>query len=707
MRETHNATSRLRSATALSVVAASIAIANPAWAQASDSQATEANQAASRTTVYEADFFKPFAPATALDIARRVPGFNLDLGNENVRGFAGAAGNVVFNGARPSSKSDSLETLLARIPASRVLRVEMGPGDLYGSDYAGKSQVLNVILTASGGVDGNVTLKGRHNYDGSFVPNAEGSVLLKRGDFSANLAAGTGRYDQTEEGFDRITDAATGAQLEYRRKINEIHPHEPYVSASLGIESTPDHAVHLNGRFAPSTFTLEQSNQVTPASGPMRNDRLLNDYDNTGLELGGDLTRPLGGGALKFVGLANRRHRDNYDASFRRVNSVVIGGFEQLSDSRYGETLGRLSWSKAKLLGMSVELGSEVAYNRLINATDLYVLGSTGVRTRIDLPIDQATVAELRTESYLKAGREVAKGVRIDGGLAYETSRLTVSGDTSAKRSLHFLKPNVTLDLTPKGGWHIQLIARRTVSQLDFYDFISNAELAVSRVNGGNADLQPQRSWEFRATVEHPLLGAGLAKLEVGHDRVSLLQDLILTPDGFDAPGNIGTGKRIFAQLTLDAPLDRLGLKGFHFRGDGTLQRTRVTDPLTGATRGWSGFWPESQWNLELRRDAANWAAGINASKQSRITFYRTDELDSNFNRSAFVSVFAEYRPDKRTTVRLDVDNLTDIPGNRERHFFSPNRSAPRPFADEFRERNQHVSFTLSIRRGFGGGSAK
>ena len=87
-----------------------------------------------RTTTYDAAFFAQFAPATALDIVSRVPGFSIEQSNGEVRGFAGAAGNVVFNGARPSSKSDSLQTILARIPASRVLRVEIGPGDLFGSD---------------------------------------------------------------------------------------------------------------------------------------------------------------------------------------------------------------------------------------------------------------------------------------------------------------------------------------------------------------------------------------------------------------------------------------------------------------------------------------------------------------------------------------------------------------------------------------------
>ncbi|MEA3002743.1 MAG: hypothetical protein QOH81_1531, partial [Sphingomonadales bacterium] len=59
-------------------------------------------------TVYEAIFFKPFSPANALEIVQRVPGFSLNVGDTEVRGFGQAAGNVVINGQRPSSKSDTL-----------------------------------------------------------------------------------------------------------------------------------------------------------------------------------------------------------------------------------------------------------------------------------------------------------------------------------------------------------------------------------------------------------------------------------------------------------------------------------------------------------------------------------------------------------------------------------------------------------------------
>src|SRR2546421_8250266 len=77
-------------------------------------------------TVYDAAFFRAFSPGSALDIVQRTPGFTLDIGSQDVRGFSQAAGNVVINGARPSSKNATLDIILARIPASRVLRVEIG-----------------------------------------------------------------------------------------------------------------------------------------------------------------------------------------------------------------------------------------------------------------------------------------------------------------------------------------------------------------------------------------------------------------------------------------------------------------------------------------------------------------------------------------------------------------------------------------------------
>jgi hypothetical protein len=63
--------------------------------------------------------FAAARPNTALDMINRMPGFSFD-GGDNVRGFAGAAGNVLIDGARPTSKTDGLGDTLA--PYHRLTR---------------------------------------------------------------------------------------------------------------------------------------------------------------------------------------------------------------------------------------------------------------------------------------------------------------------------------------------------------------------------------------------------------------------------------------------------------------------------------------------------------------------------------------------------------------------------------------------------------
>ena len=698
----------------LLVSAAALGLGSPGLAAAQQPVAGEQAPAgqgpASRRSTYDAAFFVPYAPRTALDIVRRVPGFGLELGDSEVRGFAGAAGNVVINGARPSSKSESLDTLLAGIPANRVVRVEVGPGDLYGAEYSGRSQVLNVVLSAQGGVDGNLTAKGRRIWTGYLNTDISGSALIKRGASSINLSAGTGRDRQVEEGFDELTDGQTGELLEYRAKTNRYFERDPYLSASWALERASDNAVRLNGRWQPSRFDLEQENRVSPAAGPEHDDSLLQRYRTPVFEVGGDVTRPLAGGALKFVGLATRRKRNNFDAYVARDGLLagdadVIGGFEQTQKARLNESIGRVSWIRPDLLGFSFEAGGEAVLNTLDYNLLLFALDENADRVRIDLPLDDAGVKEKRAEAYVNVGRNLSPELRIDGGLSFELSRLTVTGDTEAERTLRFLKPNVAVDWKPGGAWHARLSVRRTVAQLDFFDFISVAELSNDRVTGGNANLLPQRAWEVRATVDKAILGDGLVKLDFGIDRISQLQDQILTEEGFSAPGNLGTGKRRFVSLNVDAPLDRLGLAGTRMKLNGQLQKTRVFDPISGQVRNFSGFFPDWEWSIDLRRDVGRFSYGLVVSHRDRFSFFRADEIDTNLNGGPYATAFLEYRPSPRTSVELDVDNLLDTTGERERQFFFPNRSAAEPAAFERRVRNRHVSFGLTLKQSFGGGA--
>lgn len=669
----------------------------------------------SRTTVYEAAFFAPYAPRTAYDIVQRIPGFTLDLGVNNrglgtsdIRGFAGVAGNVVVDGERPSTKSETLDTYLSRIPASRVKRVEVGPGDLFGADYSSKTQVANLILAeGGGGIAGNVTVSAERHYTGTITPTASGSISFNHGHSTFNIAGDTSRLDETEEGADVLTDVPTGELLEFRRKFNKIFNYSPFVSGSWSLEKDSTDSEHFNARYHFDHFILRQFNHVIPSDAPVHDDQLIEDYPTKTLELGGDVTRPLLGGAIKFVGLASRQNRhtlDEYDSG-NLGHTKVVGGFQQLSKSQRNETLGRVTWTKPNVLGVQFETGGEVAWNTLQDNLDLFLFDDSGDKTRIDLPIDNARVTELRGEFWVNGSHSLAKRIRIDLGLNYEMSQLRVSGDSTADRKLQFPKPSIILDWQPGGGWHSQLILRRTVAQLDFYDFISAADLASNQINGGNANLQPQRSWEGRFSIERPLFGKGQARLELGYNLISLLQDRILTAEGFDAPGNIGTGRQAYADLTLDAPLDRF-LKGLRVKLHGNVQRTRVRDPISGELRDFSGFFPRWEWDATVRRDIGKFAYGFDMSDNGRNTQFRTDVLDTRYNGGLFADAFVEYRPTGQQTLSLKLNDVSNTGGARDLLQFIPNRKTGEAAFLEHRFRNSHVRVALTLKQGFGGGGS-
>src|SRR5687768_2935394 len=70
---------------------------------------------------YPPSFFADFQPANAGEMIPRIPGFTLDSGDD-VRGYAGSAGNVLIDGERPATKTENLDGVLRRIPASRIER---------------------------------------------------------------------------------------------------------------------------------------------------------------------------------------------------------------------------------------------------------------------------------------------------------------------------------------------------------------------------------------------------------------------------------------------------------------------------------------------------------------------------------------------------------------------------------------------------------
>ena len=696
----------MRGIAALLVGCVPLMLAAPALAQ------TDGAQAAGEPLVYDAEFFAQFSPANALQLVERVPGFTLESGSTEMRGFAGAAGNVVINGRRPSSKSDSLETILGRIPASRVLRVELAPGDRFGSDFVGKPQVLNLVLSEEGGLAGTVEGKLTREYTGRILPRGAGSLVYRRGDSTFDAAASYTTYNLfSEEGYDVLSALPAGTEIEYRDRTRRNT--EYFTEASLGwaLERAEGMSAHLNGKLSFDKWLLDDVSDIQRAVGETGEEIYTEDHLWRTYEISGDIAVPLGGGSIKLNALGTHRHRRNDDWLDRSTDGQSTGGFYQDFDDYRDERLARLAWSHGDLRGWNVEIGAEGAFNRLRTDLNVFDVDADGDRTLVDLPIDQATVSEYRGEGFVNAGRAVAQDLRLDLALNFEVSRLKVTGDVSEERTLRFLKPKAAVNWSP-GVWNVQLSAERTVAQLQFADFVSGSSFNTGQVDGGNAELEPQRKWEFLITANRPILGDGRVKLDLGYNAVSRVQDRIplkvvdpvtgeLVNSGLDAPGNLGNGSEFIAKANIDLPLVQLGITGGRLSLYGSYLDTSVRDPYTMDYRPFSGT-QLFAYSASFRQDLESFAWGVELAGNTGSTGYRLAETDESQGVSPKVNAFIEYRPTSKSTVTLGAENLTNAAGKRWRTFYDPDRSTPDPYRLEYRERNTHVQVYLSIRHSFG-----
>ena len=127
-----------------------------------------------------------YAPVTALDMVRRIPGFSI-AGDEGRRGFGENAGNVLIDGDRPSTKSDDIFTILSRIPASEVDYIELTEQAGADAETQGQGQVVNVVrkvsAKVSGTYEGRIVAGGRYGFE----PSGNASATLRRGDTSYEL----------------------------------------------------------------------------------------------------------------------------------------------------------------------------------------------------------------------------------------------------------------------------------------------------------------------------------------------------------------------------------------------------------------------------------------------------------------------------------------------------------------------------------------
>lgn len=659
---------------------------------ASEAAATPAETSGDRVG-YDRAFFNQFNPQTALDMVRQTPGFSLDGGDDR-RGFSGAVGNLLIDGLRPSSKNQSLDTILSQIPAGQVVRIELLRGALVSGDASGQSVLLNVVRTPSAG-SGVFGLGGEYTSRDVFAPRGNLSYSGRNG--QVEYGAGLNLFSQYRDlpGWRRYYD---GAGV-HTHNVDTPSPRDFREVTLNGNIAFPLAGGRLSARGQANWFRFTADNDfitTTAAGAPFEGLFTVFDEEEPSFEIGADFDRDFGPWTMSLIGLHNWENYQSQENArlFNAANTLVRTDVQQV-DNTGTETILRAAFSRALGTPHRFEFGAEGAFNTL-DAGLTFTRDTGGGPTVVSIPNSNVMIEEARAELFGVYTWRPNDDWSFEGRLAWETSTLTFEGDANEEVELNYWKPSLQVTRT-LGENQFRVRAYRDVGQLDFDDFTSNAAIADAIIAGGNPGLAPQTSWRAEIGADLRFWGAALS-LTLTQHWIEDVADLVKltnnngTPGNplddtfFDAPGNIGDGEATSLDFNFNTPLGPI-IPGGRLTLRGYLWDTEVTDPVTGAPRIIS-YQPESELRVEFRQDfpALRMAWGINANKQGEIQAYRFNEIDTS-EEGPWVDIFWETTAlPNNMRLRLWAANAFDGTVNRVRHFYAPDRTGPRVRTD-LRER--------------------
>jgi len=640
-------------------------------------------------SVYPASFFDDSRPATARDMINRVPGFTLETNNNTAaRGFAGTASNVLVNGSRPTAKTDDIVTILQRIPATSVERIEVIRGGAPGIDMQGRSVVANIIRkridSTSTVLNSNMSFLG----NGQWVPNGSLEFQAVRGEtsYELTLARTMDIWDDAPGNGYRVTTAPGGAPF-YERALRQGIVRLGW-SAHGGIK-TPlwggewDNNLTVKGNNFPSAVRYF-------GNGGSRFDYIARKKEG---EFGSNWQGFVGSVNLEALVLQRLMRDENSNTSLSPTDSAVF-----LTRNDGGESIARVTARYGLFPNLGLEGGGEVAYNFLDGRTSFT---SNGVP--VVLPNAVIAANERRGEVFANASWRIVPELSLEAGMRMEFSTIEARGDAHRSRDFFYPKPRVLLAWAPDEHSQVRLRIERVLGQLNFSDFVATSNLSGFGVAAGNADLRPDQRWQFEAAAEHHFWEKGALVVSFLHDEITDLKDFIPVTPTLDAPGNIARATLDELKVNATLPLDFLGLKNGLLKSTMTWWQSEVRDPVTGEMRRISNQ-RERNMFIELTQDLEEWKStwGFSFSPASfnRQT-WRLSQITRIAIHNPFMNAFWSYKPTPDWKIVLGADNF--LPYRFEMKQF--NYPGPRNLGGAPTVRDEFIRtqprFYLNVRKSF------
>mgnify|MGYP003823856725 FL=1 len=629
---------------------------------------------------YGPAYFERFAPKTALDMVRQVPGFALNESDQK-RGFGQGGENVLINGRRVSGKSNGAIDALARIPADAVVRIEIVDGATLS--IPGLSGQVANIITRTSGLSGSWKLEPlfREGYEPIYRGN--GSINGESGPLSYTLGISIDGKSTSEGGPERVTNAS-GQLIDLRQEHARDAETELRINASatyLGMQGDL-----LNLSFSGG---IQDANEVEDSrrSGAGQVDRLRlfssigNEWNG---ELAGDYEFALGPGRLKLIGIERLGHGTLPGTVLQYyANGSPTTGSRFVSKYDSGESIARAEYSLGSSADGDWQVAVEGAYNFLEQASRLETLDMAGL-FNTGQPFANARVEEKRAEAGLTYNRVLAQGLNLQASFGGEYSQLSQTGPGGLVREFVRPKGFALLAWTATPDLDFSFRIERKVGQLNFGDFLASVNLGDNTQQAGNAELVPDQSWvgEVEANGRFGAFGALKVKFVS-----QLIEDIIdQIPIGLDgeAPGNIDSAERYGLTLNGALNLGPFGLPGARFDLRADFAYSRVEDPLTHEDRRISRE-NISNLSLSFRHDirGTDWAWGFVLPKELRGPNFRLDQRSIVHMTPGMAQAFVENKNILGMTGRLTVMNLFNSHQTVQREVYFARRDGALDFTED------------------------
>ena len=575
---------------------------------------------------YEASYFEAYQAVTATDLLRWVPG-GAELipdnrgrrDDEDKRGFGSGGDQVLINGKRLSGKANDIGSALQRIQAGTVARVEVIRGTTAGLDVRSEGTLINIVLDED--LDGGTGSWQLHSgFYGRSDPEFDGLLSWSDSAGALNylLSAQYGPYNRGNQldRFDVYRLPGSNAVLERRDISVPMLDSALILNGSLGWSFANGDLLNLNARIADSERSEDETTRVSvPGDADIVTLENVAGEDGLEWEIGGDLEQRLGRGLLKTRLIYSYEDEDeNERVSLTSTDPGNVPAQSRVSTaSTATEAILRSSYSFAPGRGHNLEIGAEGARNVLEKDVALFEILPDGSEVPVSVFNADSEVNEDRYELFATHFWQLHDAVALESSLNVEYSKIAqVGADVDNARSFNYVKPRFDLRWDIDEASQLRGTVERTVSQLDFGDFVASFDNDDDQVDAGNPELEPEKTWAYRLGWERRLANdTGLVATELFYDDIEDHIDNIRVTDSLSAAGNIGDAERYGITLRGSLRLGLLGLDGAVLDASYTLQDSETTDPFTGATREMSDT-TEQEYRINFRHDVADWRFNYN-----------------------------------------------------------------------------------------------